>query len=214
MITQQSPDLYWSGGPFRVSLHHSANAPEDRVNRAVEILEGFRSDCQSQYCAFSGMVNGRGLAYERFKSIMESRNNKFSLGTAFPGSEQQPGKSTIVQISHGELLDGLEPDGTFEDQNAKAFILMIYHRWDEKYRHLISRALSVPKKSIQCDLMGDVRHVRNAIIHNNSDISQNTIAKLQLLRRIWNIPLGALKVSQDMLHSLMEQINAIHVRVS
>jgi len=213
MVKQASPALYWNGGPFRVSLQHPSTIPENLVCRAINVLERFRSDCQSHYCAFSGAVNGRREAFRRFKSIVQSRSNTLFVGTAFPESEQRPGKSTIARMSHGDVLDGLKPGGTFEDQSGKAFIVMIYHRWDEHFRELIGEALSVPTKNIKCDLMGDVRLVRNAIIHRSSDISQDRVTKLKLLSQIWSLPIGALRVSEGMLHSLMEQINSIHVRV-
>ncbi|MYD00530.1 MAG: hypothetical protein F4X13_14855 [Gammaproteobacteria bacterium] len=214
MTALTAPDLYWTGGPFRVSLQHPNHIPQKHVDKAITTLEAFRSDCQSHYCAFSGAINGRTLAYERFKPMMQSRTNMFSVGTGFPDSEQRPGKSTIAQMRQGDLLDGLKPGGMFEDRHAKAFIVMIYHRWDEFFRDVIAESLSVEKSKVECDLMGDVRHVRNAIIHHNSEIKQETLGKLELLPRIWNLSVGALSLSEGMLHSLMEQINAIYVRIA
>ena len=213
MAPIDSLKLYWDGGPFRISLQHPSHLPNNLAKMAIEILEEFRSDCQSQYCAFSGSVNGRALAYEKFKRSIVSKKGTLFVGNAPPDAKQRPGKSTIVQISQGDFLDGLSSGGKFEDLNSKAFIVMVYHRWEEHFRHLISRTLSVPKKSVQCDLMGDVRQVRNVIIHHSSAMSQTTKKKLTLLPQIWDLPIGPLHISEKMLHSLMEQINAIHVKV-
>ena len=108
MAGRQLPDLYWTGGSFRVALRCPANTPQHLSTKALAALEEFRSDCQEQYCAFSGPVNGRHLAYERFKPLMASRNNVFSVGTAPPpDSEQRPGRSTIAQMRQGDILDSL-----------------------------------------------------------------------------------------------------------
>ena len=213
MTAPMSWPLYWAGGPFRVSLQHPNNMPQEHVDRVITALEAFRSDCQSHYCAFSGSINGRTLAYERFKPLMKSRTNMVSVGTGPPDSEQQPGESTIATMHQGDLLDGLMPGGTFEDRHAKAFIVMIYHRWDEYFRQSIAESISVRPSRVQCDMMGDIRQVRNVIIHDNSEIAQNTIGKLKLLPQIWHLSVGALSLSEGMLQSLMEQINAMHVRI-
>ena len=213
MTTLASPNLYWAGGPFRVSLKCASDVPPKRVDRAIAGLEAFRSDCQSHFCAFSGAMNGRTLAYERFKAVMKSPTNMVSVGTGLPDSEQRPGQSTIAQMRQGDMLDGLKPGGVFEDRHAKAFMVMIYHRWDGYFRCLIAKSLSVSRDRIECDLMGDIRQVRHAIIHDNSEIKQKTIDRLILLPRIWDLSVGALTLSEGMLHSLMEQVNAIHIRV-
>ena len=213
MTTLASPDLYWAGGPFYVSLKCASHIPPKLVDKAIAALEAFRSDCQSHFCAFCGAINGRTLAYERFKAVMKSPTNMVSVGTGFPDSEQRPGESTIAQLRQGDLLDGLKPGGVFEDRHAKAFMVMIYHRWDEFFRHLIAESLSVSKDSIECDMMGDIRHVRHTIIHHDSEITQETMDELILLPRVWRLSVGTLTLSEGMLHLLMEQINAICVRV-
>ena len=116
-------------------------------------------------------------------------------------------------MRQGDVLDSLESGGAFEDQNAKALVVMMFHRWDEHFRYLISQVLSVRKCTVECDLMGDVRHVRNVIIHDNSDIPRNFTAKLKILCQIWNLQPGKLRLTEQMIHSLMEQINAVRVRV-
>ena len=93
----------------------------------------------------------------------------------------------IAEIKQGGLLDNLKVGGEFEDLNAKAFVVMIFHRWDEQFRHKMAQVFSVPKNGVQCDLLGDVRHIRNAAIHENSTIDQETIDKLKMLPSIWEL---------------------------
>lgn len=214
MMNSQSSELYWKGGPFQVSLYHNPATPRRAVTGAVAILETFCAECHKQYFAFNGMINGRQLAYERFKSIITSRDNKISVGTAFPDAEQLPGKSTIAYMSQGELLKGLEKGGEFENQHAKALVVFMYHLWDENFRNRIADIISVPKRQVKCALMGDIRRVRHLIIHKNSVVPQNFSAKLELLSQIWDLEPGELIITEKMVHSLMEQINAIHVQIN
>ena len=111
-------------------------------------------------------------------------------------------------------MDSLRADGEFDDLNAKAFIVMIFHRWDDQFRHRIAQVFSIPKDDVRCDLLGDVRHIRNAIIHENSMIDEKTIYKLKMLPSIWKLKPGKLTIAENMAHALMEQINAIRVRIA
>ena len=114
----------------------------------------------------------------------------------------------------GDFLKGLEEGGEFESQHARAFVVLIYHLWDEKCRPAIGKLLSVdPKKQVRCDLMGDLRLVRNLIIHNDSVVPQGFANRLTMLQEIWNLQPGELKLTEKMIHSLMEQINAIRVNI-
>ena len=216
MTNVQPSNLYWIGGLFRVRLDPNLGTPQHAV--AVSLLKEFRTDCQKQYLAFSRMVNGRHLAYEQFRSIIkpEDMDKPFSEGSVLPGSEQSPGKSVIAEMSQGELLEGLKEGGEFENQHGKALLILIYHRWCEHFRKRIADAMSVPIDQVECDLMGDIRLVRNMIIHENSVISHGFSTKLKLLPEIkhWNLEPGALTITEKMVHSLMEQINAIQVRVT
>lgn len=167
MTNPQSSELYWTGGPFQVGLRSQVDTPHYVIDQAVATLDEFCSECHKQYFAFNGMVNGRFLAYKKLKPILKLRDNKITIGAAasLPDAKQLPGKSTIAQMSQGELLEGLKEGGTFEDQHAKALIVMIYHLWEENYRHKIACTMSVSKNQVECILMGDIRRVRNLIIH-------------------------------------------------
>lgn len=214
MTNLQPSKLYWDGGPFRVRLYPNPGTPQHAVDTAISILEEFRTDCQKQYIAFNGVVNGRQLAYERFRPLMKSKDKRFFVGTAFPEVGQSPGKSTIAQMSQGEFLEGLKEGGEFENQHAKALIVLMYHRWDENFRKRIANVMSVPQRQVECCLMGDIRLVRNLIIHKNSIVPHNFSTRLELLPEIWSLEPGELTITEKMVHSLMEQINAIWVRIT
>ena len=95
----------------------------------------------------------------------------------------------------------------------EALIVFIYHLWEEYFRDKMAGALRVEKNKVHCDLMGDVRQIRNSIIHNNSSLTADDLSKLQFLPGIWQLGEGQLDLTGAMVHSLMEQINAIRVDI-
>lgn len=215
-------DLYWTGGLFRVALdyvkHPDASSCE-RAKNAIATMEEFRDACQKQYIAFNGRINGRNLARARFNKLIKSRNSRFFVGTNPPdvledGQRQKPGYLFIAELSQGELLDGLAAGGTFESEHAKAFVVVVYSLWDESYRSKIAGIMKVKKKDVICKLMNDVRIVRNSVIHKKGILSKDRQGELVLLPQIWPIAPGELKITDEMLNGLMEQINALRVEIN
>lgn len=216
MSNSQQSELYWRGGQFQVGIRHPSGASQASVSQALKVLKEFRDACQKQYAAFNGLVNGRPLAYKRFRQLLNpvDADRLFSIGSASPGSEQSPGKSVIVQMNQGEFLESLKEGGAFEQQHAKAFVVFIYHLWEENYRQRIANAMSVSKDRVDCALMGDIRRVRNVIIHDDSVVTKNFPCKLKLLSQIWDLNPGELRITEKMLHSCMEQLNAIRIQIT
>ena len=185
------------------------------INAALRHLEQFRSECQMYYMAFNGMLGGRTAALEQYRHIFRPENldSMFSVGTQFPDREQSPGHSTIVQIKQRDFLEALQPGSTFERLQANAFIVLVYSLWEENYRQKLADAIGVAKDAIACDLMGEVRHVRTWIVHDNSVAPHDRRLKCPMLTQLWAFEPGELAITEKMLHSLMEQVNALRVKV-
>ncbi len=217
MATSKQSNLYWTGGPFRISLRYYSDLSSHVANDAIAIIEEFRTTCQKQYIAFNGAVNGRQLAYERFKTLFGPVNldKTFWIGSGDPNDNKQiPGSSVLAWINQGEFLEGLNKGGAFEQQHAKALVVFVYQLWEENYRRKLSQRLSVGLNQVRCILMGDIRHIRNLITHEKATIPQGFSARLELLPQIWNLEPGELRITEQMIQSLMEQINAIHIQIS
>ncbi|MCY4397361.1 MAG: hypothetical protein OXC10_19730 [Rhodospirillaceae bacterium] len=203
--------LYWSGGPFRVRL---ASPPgrfsSEALAKAVAVLEEFRAECHKSYFAFNGTLNGRLNALNAYREFFTSRSAMISAGTTLPDGEQRPGHSVIAQLTQGGLIDSLVEGVDFEDRQNKALVVMLYHRWDEWYRYRIGEVLGLRKHEVQCTLMGEVRRLRNLIVHENSLVPDDF--SVPILSRVWGgIGTGYLVITDRMVHALMEQFNAILV---
>ena len=96
---------------------------------------------------------------------------------------------------------------------AIAFVVLVYALWEENYRQKIADAIGVAKDAIACNLMGELRHVRNWIVHDNSVAPHDGRTKCPMLTQLWEFAPGELAITDKMLHPLMEQINALRVKV-
>ena len=189
---------------------------DDAVAQGIKLLQNFLHDCQAHYFAFHSAMDGVDQRRAKFERIIDPTNNYnlISVGSAFPNAPQSQGSSTIAQMAQGQFLENSQEGGLFENQHGKALIVVIFHLWDEYYRPQITKCISVCHKQVECDLMGDIRLVRNRIIHGKSTLPEQFQERLKLLPSIWALDAGELSVTRKMIDSFMEKLNAIQVRIA
>jgi len=138
------------------------------------------------------------------KTIMDikgktGRHNSFSIGTNLPGQ----GGLKYSTINVGRLIE-LYQNGAFQDILYKSLIVHIYSIWERKHRKKIADELG--KGKIESDLMGDLRHLRNAILHNN----QNDLKGIEY--EPWRSKLQReFRITSDIIGSLQEKLNQFSV---
>ena len=69
------------------------------------------------------------------------------------------------------------------------------------------------KCEVKCQLLADLRRLRNLIIHRSEDAKRSYVDKAALLPQIWNIDPDNVVITGSMLHALIEQLNAIRVHI-
>lgn len=242
---------YWSGDHPCVRLRYARGAfPSEDVEKALEVLEDFRAECQNAYLAFNGMTNGRLTISANLECILENAARHVEALDGSSGSSPAAAASGIgdgpplsrerrrgtlssvpthylkgqgkvsadkrvlgtAGMNMVEFVDSLAKGGEFEDWHNKAFVVMLYQRWEESYRCRIAQALGLKKNKVRCSLMGEVRLLRNVIIHDNGEVAERFSALL--LSRIWGaIPPGFLFITDGMATAMVKQLNAVIVEV-
>ena len=133
------------------------------------------------------------------------------LGAKIYFSGKDPAKHpATANLLIKDLKQYIEKDGAFADALAKSLIVTIYSEWDEYYRPKFAKAIGVKKNQVKCPLLGDIRIVRNCIVHNNSTLKENGI-KLEKLD--WALSPGNLIITQRMFEVFIKQINSLEVLV-
>ena len=206
-------ELYWTGGPAQIRVSYASPTSEADSIETQQILEDFRSQCQWLWFAFDGMINGRPLMLERWRQQKVARHSRLFVGTQFPEQEQSVGKSTFAQITFGELLDSMAAGGEFERLNAKAYLVFIDALWEDSARKHIANVLQVKERDVKCDLLADLRRLRNLMLHRSEKAKQDYVEKATLLPQIWDINPDDVIITSPMLQAFIEQLSAIHVHV-
>ncbi len=213
---QHSDTLYWEEGAMRTTIViYDEKIPQSAGDKAMKNLVAFRDKCQELSILFDIISAGKKLWLKQYQSIFQqSHDNVITFGSMFPDHPQSHGRSTLSATTVKRLLELLEPEGEYEDLVAKTIVVFIYQLWDEEYRYKIANSLSIKSKDmVECTLMGEIRHIRHAIVHKHSVVKQKTVDQLRMLPHIWTIKAGKLLLTSAMIHALMEQINAIRIKV-
>jgi len=130
------------------------------------------------------------------KTIMD---NSFSIGTSPPDQ----GRLKYSTINVDQLMK-LYENGEFQDILYKSLIVHIYSIWEREYRKKIADELGQGR--IESDLMGDLRYIRHAILHNG----KKDLKRIKY--ELWRSKLQReFRITSDIIGSLQEKLNQFSV---
>lgn len=76
-------------------------------------------------------------------------------------------------VTKSSLLRRIQTDGHNTMMLGNSIIVNIYQLWEDEIRGRIAKAKGIIKNEVNIDLFGEVRHIRQAIVHNNSLITSD-----------------------------------------
>lgn len=112
------------------------------------------------------------------------------MPTVIWASYEDPNKPDIIHnqiIRSDEYLAANRPDGRNEQQYSRSILIFLFTYWEAEVRPRLARAKSVDPNDIQSDIMGDLRILRNAILHAKSVLRPNKHASLSLLGDMFEV---------------------------
>lgn len=174
------------------------------MNKDSKELSEFQVACQNFYTCF--YFAAFGLTKEC--SALNNSGNpeaEIFLGTGHPDEGNWHSRLKITHVK-----EAAKKDGIYSDTLAKSFITYIYAEWEEYYRHKIALSIGTKKNNIESDLMGDLRLIRNCIVHNKSIITNE---HLRLKELKWDLKEGQLTITIKDFSTLIDQINIMVILV-
>ena len=182
-----------------------------------EALTAFRNDCR-EHLVFYGFICDAMPSFRNFVENLVTRHSlrptdPYQVGVGTPVSGLYP-----ASLSLGEVLEKSDSGGEFANRLAKLTIVAIYALWEDHYRTRIAKQLNsltadqeLTKNDIRSDLMGDLRRIRNCIIHRQSLISDEP-AHFKILD-IRHYSTGPLQLTRAMMTDIMDHINRMSVSI-
>lgn len=87
---------------------------------------------------------------------------------------------------------------------ARMLIVGVYHLWEEVHRHAVAAEQGMTHKELVADLFGDIRHLRNAIVHGRG-IATGEVAGARVLK--WFAKGEAINLTSDHIKELLFQLS-------
>ena len=223
--------LYWTDGPLEYQLITSEKTPAEPRKAALELIAEFQSRCREKFAALVVSETGREIQHKSMLALLRTSppgklagfpvSLKESPGGWPPGvnpvgiSEQE--SSRLSRIRAEEWCEMLRPGGVVERDQCKFFLSSVFSLWEHDVRKPIARIFDVPPYAITCDLMGDIRLVRNDFEHNDGMVSkEGGEERTPFLRELWGIEVVSAEywqITSQMIQALMRQIASIHIKV-
>ena len=82
-------------------------------------------------------------------------------------------KEALSEMKTKDVLLWMEKNGPFSQLIGHGLIVWIFAYWEELYRGKIADEIGVVKNRIMSDVMGDIRIIRNSIVHNNGIVNKD-----------------------------------------
>jgi hypothetical protein len=105
-------------------------------------------------------------------------------------SYEDPTKPDIIHnriVRAQDYLAANAQGGSNEQQHAKAIIVFLFTYWEDEIRPRLATAKGVALHDVRCDAMGDLRILRNVILHAKSIMRSDTHAELRKLSAIFAV---------------------------
>ena len=191
---------------------------DDQRAEAEKDLSEFVGRCQRLFFAFGGLGEGRTMLHEHYKKTLDPKYRDVDMTLAYQ-TNSDPNSieiSPIASMKQGELIDATADGGEFENLTYQAFLVFVYHLWEEHYRTRVARKVGLSKKKrnwIRCDLMGDVGQLRHAVIHRKAAVKADALRRMVMIPAMWGLETGPLYITRQMMEPLMERFNNIELRV-
>ena len=106
------------------------------------------------------------------------------MPTVVWASYEDPTKPDIIHnqiIRSDEYLEANRPGGRNEQQHSRSILTFLFTYWEAEIRPRLARAKGVAPNDIQSDIMGDLRTLRNVILHAKGVLRPDKHASLRLL---------------------------------
>ena len=169
-------------------------AAEAFIVRADELF-GFYSDSTTGFLASMIQLKNTEAKWKAQSPNANFDSERVSFGS---GNWRNPASRILHETTVGELRRRNSDGGLNHIRAAQNFLVLLYSFWEEEHRSLITEALGIkPAETKKCEsckrklpgsktdlkvpVIGDVRLLRNDIIHHRGILKQNTFDQLEAL---------------------------------
>jgi hypothetical protein len=114
---------------------------------------------------FSQNIEVLGKVQQQFVQQGMTIEQLDKLPFTFGMGEPDENPNIQHECTQSELKQRNAKNGANAFFMANMCLVSIYHYWDEEFRNRLADVMEIKHKEVQSDIMGDIRLIRNIIIH-------------------------------------------------
>ena len=193
------------------------NVSEPQKQAATKLLGEFKDRVDTLFFAFGELGQSRDLLRTHFEQSFDPAHSEARFAAAYQLNEDPNNieLKTVAAMKQGEMIDALRRGGEFENQNCHALIVFIYHLWDEYYRPRLAASLGLEQpRQLQSDFFGDIRLIRNAIIHNQGILTKNDYGNFKVLTPLDELRPGELKLTHETTQRIVAGVDPLQLKAT
>ncbi len=149
----------------------------DFVNRQVHVY-------MDALAGFAGHHTRVERQVHRINRPVKSRVDNTGQRVVVCASYEDPTQPDVILnriIRASDYISANSENGSNAQQHSQAILVFLFAYWDEEIRPRLAALKKVEPREIESDVMGDLRLLRNDILHNKSIISPKTYNGLRKL---------------------------------
>lgn len=195
----------WEGGTIVLQLVDMPREPGELSQSVSEVMAKFNHDCSLILLAFLALPNG-----VHFSDEDQASGEPFVLEDEYPDIGVIP----IVQLSQQEVTDAFAPRGQLETLLAEAFVVFAYQRWETSIRPAIAEEAGVDPKHVVCPLLGELRLLRNWVVHPCEDTERKLFDDAGALVDALGLKPGEITIDRRHVHRLKARMNSLYIIIN
>ena len=123
-------------------------------------------------------------------------------------SYEDPTKPAVIHnriVRAEDYLAANAPNGSNEQQHARAIVVFLFTYWEDEIRPRLAKVKAVQLSEIRGDAMGDLRILRNVILHARGILGSDKHAELRKLGGLFAVD-EPLDLSYETMHAIFVSV--------
>jgi len=108
-------------------------------------------------------------------------------------------------VTADKFIEENSPAGINQRQLSYSVIVFIYTYWEADIRPRLAKASGVDEKNVTSDIMGDLRCIRNSILHTKGVFTSEWHRKLVVLKDCFTVD-EQIEISYELMHQIFVKI--------
>lgn len=136
-----------------------------------DAINGFRLTLQQVINAQSHLMASNDVESTNVNSIADLDDRPFTYRT---GERGTPGNLVLHRTTQANIKQRNFKDGSNSVFMGQVCLIAIFQYWEDYYRGEIAKAIGIEKNDLKSDIFGDLRLIRNSIVHHRGIAKKET----------------------------------------